>query len=108
MLFCQRNVTYLLDAAPSYLLPIPHPFYLSSKTSNKYAYRSLTKKDPRYFVLRQGRGRIFVTSLHFTTTLSQPTTGYCTPTHPPSTSLIHMSASLKHVWLHISGQAAAF
>ena len=42
-----------------------------------------------YFVLWQGGGRIFVTSLHFTTktpmfTLSQPTTGYCTPTHPPS------------------------
>ena len=55
----------------------------------------------RYFVLRQGVGRIFVTSLHFTNekapmfTLSQPTTGYCMPTHLPSTSLIQFSACIS-------------
>ena len=54
-----------------------------------------------YFVLRQEGGRIFVTSLHFTTkmppmfTLSQPTTGYCTPTHLPSTSLIQFSVCVS-------------
>ena len=56
-----------------------------------------------YFVLRQDSGRIFVTSLRFIGekapmfTLSQPTAGYCTPTHLPSTSLIQFS-----VCLHLS------
>ena len=40
-------------------------------------------------------------------TLSQPTTGYCIPTHPPSTSLIQFSTCISQacVGLHISGQA---
>jgi len=40
-------------------------------TPKIYRYRSLAKKGPwavqHYFVLRQGGGRIFVTSLHYTT-----------------------------------------
>ena len=38
-------------------------------------------------------------------TLSQPTTGYCTPTHPPSTSFIHFSVCISqacvasHKWI---------
>ena len=40
-------------------------------------------------------------------TLSQPTTGYCTPTHlPVQANSILVAASLKHVWLHISRQVA--
>ena len=49
-----------------------------------------------------GGGRIFVTLLHFTT--KKPpclhyhnyiTTGYCKPTHPPSTSLIQFSVCIS-------------
>ena len=64
-----------------------------------------------YFVLRQGGGQIFVTSLHFTTKKR-----LCLHYHnqnrilqakiPAQYSLV--STSLKHVLLHISGQAPAF
>ena len=42
-------------------------------------------------------------------TLSQPTTGYCTPTHPPSTSLIQFSVCISqacvasHKWTTFQG-----
>ena len=52
------------------------------------------KRGTHYFMLRKGGGQIFVTSLHFTMkkrpclpALSQPSTGYCTPTHLPSYKL---------------------
>ena len=50
--------------------------------------------DTHYIVLRQGGGWIFVTSLHFTTK-KQP----CLHYHK-----LLVSASFKHVWLHVSGQ----
>ena len=83
------------------------PDYFSSM------YRSLTKKGPwavhmHHFVLRQGGGRIFVTSLHFTTKKcpclhchNLHTTGYCTQTHPPSTSFcvcISQACVASHKW----------
>ena len=60
------------------------------KRQKKYSlntYSSLAKKGPwavQITLCSDGvaGGRIFVTPLHFTTpmfTLSQPTTGYCTP-----------------------------
>ena len=39
-------------------------------------------------------------------TLSQATAGYCTPTHPPSTSLIQFSVCIFQA--HVVSQAAAF
>ena len=68
-----------------------------------------------YFVLRQGGGWRFVTSLHFTTkkcpclhfhNLQQDIANQ--HTHKVQASFNLVSASLKHMWLHISGQAAAF
>ena len=62
--------------------------------------------DTHYFVLRQAGGRIFVTSLHFTTK-KPPCLHYhnlqqdiaCTPTHPPSTSLIQFSVCISQACL---------
>ena len=59
-----------------------------------------------YFVLRQGGGQIFVTSLHFTTK-KLPCLYYNDLqediAHQPGTRLIQFSVCIsQHVWLHIS------
>ena len=70
-----------------------------------------------YFVLRLGGGRVFVTLLHFTTKSTDVyiITTYnrilhtSTPAQYTELNSIKIgSASLKHVWLHISGQACPF
>ena len=56
-----------------------------------------------YFVLRQGGGRIFVISLHFTTK-KHPCLHYhnhCTPTHPASTA--GSCEVLDCWWRHVVG-----
>ena len=82
------------------------PDYFSSM------YRSLTKKGHawavhmHYFVLRQGSGRIFVTSLHFTTK-KHPCLHYHSRilhTNTPAQYKLNnlVSAPIKHVWLHLN------
>ena len=62
-----------------------------------------------YFVLRQGWADIGNIAAFYHEKAPMFTLSaynrYCTPTHPPSTSSIQFS--VWHVWLHISGQAAA-
>ena len=71
---------------------------------HRTGFTIVSEKGPmgggHYFVLRQGWTDICNMAAFYHEkapmfTLSQPTTGYCTPTHPPSTSLIQFSVCIS-------------